>query len=69
MEIGDRVRLPITRSNAAAGASDSALFYTGRVIYIHPRGRYYTAELDLPGGGVRESYFFEGRRFEGRRPG
>ena len=28
----------------------------GKVIYIHPEGRYHTVEFDLPGGKVRESF-------------
>lgn len=31
--------------------------YTGRVIYIHPSGRFYVAEFRLAGGTVRESFF------------
>ena len=28
----------------------------GTVVYIHPAGRFYIAELDLPGGKVREAF-------------
>ena len=31
--------------------------YTGRVIYVHPSGRFYVAEFQLAGGTVRESFF------------
>lgn len=30
--------------------------YTGKVIYIHPSGRFYVAEFRLAGGTVRESF-------------
>ena len=33
---------------------------TGRVIFIHPRGRYYTVEFENNGTVVRESYLIEG---------
>lgn len=58
MEIGDKVRELITRSNAAASVSGSDQRYTGTVIYIHPQGRFYTAEFELAMGKVRESYRF-----------
>lgn len=28
----------------------------GRVVYIHPKGRYHTVEFELRGGTVRESF-------------
>lgn len=30
----------------------------GKVVYIHPRRRYYTLEFIFPGGKYRESYSF-----------
>lgn len=29
---------------------------TGRVVYIHPQGRYHVVEFEIPGGVVRESF-------------
>lgn len=29
---------------------------TGRIVYIHPRGRYFTAAAQVPGGQIRESF-------------
>lgn len=34
---------------------------TGRVIYIHPRGRHCTVEFALAGGTIRNSYLLERR--------
>lgn len=28
----------------------------GRVVYIHPRGRYHTVEFESPLGPIRESF-------------
>ena len=30
--------------------------YEGKVIYIHPKGRFFRAEFKLPGGVVREAF-------------
>ena len=29
---------------------------TGRVVYIHPLGRYFTARAETPGGPITESF-------------
>ena len=29
---------------------------TGQVIYIHPKGRFYTVAAKVPGGTLRESF-------------
>ena len=39
--------------NAGAGNKRKV---RGTVVYIHPAGRFYIAELDLPGGKVREAF-------------
>lgn len=31
--------------------------HVGRIIYVHPSGRFYVAEFQLAGGSVRESFF------------
>ena len=28
----------------------------GRIVYVHPEGRYYTVEFPMPKGNIRESY-------------
>lgn len=30
----------------------------GQVVYIHPKGRYYTVEFETRGGPLRESFKF-----------
>ena len=29
----------------------------GRIVYVHPKGRYYTVEFPMPRGNIRESYW------------
>lgn len=29
---------------------------TGKVVYVHPQGRYYTVEAELDGRTIRESF-------------
>ena len=29
---------------------------TGKVVYVHPAGRFYTVEFESPGGQFRESF-------------
>lgn len=29
---------------------------TGRVIFVHPKGRFYTVEFQIGGGTIRETY-------------
>lgn len=56
VNIGDKVKGKVTR--AICGASTpSDIEYEGEVIYIHPKGRFYTVEFTLPNGKVRESYY------------
>lgn len=31
-------------------------YATGTVVYLHPRGRYYTLEFNFPCGTFRESF-------------
>lgn len=28
----------------------------GKVVYIHPKGRFHTVEFNTPGGPIRESF-------------
>lgn len=30
---------------------------SGRVVYIHPLGRFHLVEFDMPGGPVREAFW------------
>lgn len=36
------------------------IYVTGKIIYIHPEGRYFTAEAVLDGGVIRESFLLRG---------
>lgn len=38
----------------------STIPYKGTVIYVHPEGRFYRAEFELPGGKVREAFSLYG---------
>lgn len=33
----------------------------GTVVYIHPKGRFYTVRFDFPLGAIHESYYFPER--------
>ncbi len=57
--IGDRVtRRAITLSSDP----ENGRFYTGRVVYIHPRNRYHTVAFMTKGGGeLRESFIGIGK--------
>lgn len=48
MRVGDKVRVSF----------ESGKKYIAEVIYIHPRGRFFTAEATLDGGKMRESFRF-----------
>ena len=60
MQVGDRVtRAPETflegqELKAREHAKPRAM--TGRVVYIHPRGRYHVVEFEVAGHRVRESF-------------
>lgn len=58
MEIGDKVtRTPITFADPyREKGEEKHKPMTGKVVYIHPEGRYHTVEFDLPGGKVRENF-------------
>ena len=38
----------------------STIPYKGTVIYVHPEGRFYRAEFQLPGGKIREAFSLYG---------
>lgn len=58
MEIGDKVtRTPITFTDPyKEKGGERYVPMTGKVVYIHPEGRYHTVEFDLHGQKVRESF-------------
>lgn len=60
MKVGDTVRKIITVS-ATSGITgertpEETIVREGKVVYVHPKGRFYTAEFALPFGTIRESY-------------
>lgn len=60
MRVGDTVRKRIscsTTSGQSSNTSDEESIYrTGKVVYVHPNGRYYTVAFDLPDGTIKECY-------------
>lgn len=55
VKVGDKVKGKVTRAVCGA-TTPSDIEYEGTVIYIHPKGRFYTVEFALPNGKVRESF-------------
>lgn len=54
VQLGERVRrIPGTLSCAV---DKSARPMEGKVVYIHPKGRFHTVEFQTMGGPVRESF-------------
>lgn len=60
MRVGDTVRKIIscsaTSGQTGATAPEEQVVRTGKVVYVHPKGRYYVAEFDFPDGKIRECY-------------
>lgn len=58
MELGEKVvRTPITFTDPVKEkGGERYVPMTGKVVYIHPEGRYHTAEFELPGGKIRENF-------------
>lgn len=57
MKIGQIVeRLPETICEMDDKARAIKKPLRGRVVYIHPKGRYHTVEFELRGGKVRETF-------------
>lgn len=69
MKIGDKIRKPMSRADEDGKRRDqdkAGRFVKGQkkerrekegvVVYIHPKGRYYTLRFDFPNGSYRESF-------------
>lgn len=57
MKLGQRVtRYPETFHERDGERNAPRKATSGRVVYIHPQGRYHTVEFELRGGKVRESF-------------
>lgn len=49
MQVGETVHKPLT--DIMSGSSNTPRpKFTGRVVWVHPQGRFYLAEFQLPGG-------------------
>lgn len=56
-KIGDKLMLfPETLTSTDEQGRKKALL--GKVVYIHPKRRYFTAEFMFFGVGIHESFFF-----------
>lgn len=57
MKVGQKVvRYPETFWERERDRNSPKRPLSGKVVYIHPKGRYHTVEFDLPGGKVRENF-------------
>ena len=55
MQVGETVRKPLT--DIVSGSANTPLpKFTGRVVWVHPEGRFYLAEFQFPGGIIRECF-------------
>lgn len=55
MQVGDTVHKPLT-DIVSGSANTPRPKFTGRVVWVHPQGRFYLAEFHLPGGIIRERF-------------
>ena len=55
MQVGDTVHKPLT-DIVSGSANTPRPKFTGRVVWVHPKGRFYLAEFQLPGGVIRECF-------------
>jgi len=62
IHIGDELKLKPktfynTDNDSNSGRNPKAVL-KGKVVYIHPKKRFFDAEFDLAGGKVKESFAF-----------
>jgi hypothetical protein len=58
MEVGDKVvRYPTESVDFERERSHVKKAMSGRVVYIHPKGRFHTVEFETPFGRFRESFW------------
>ncbi len=56
INLGDKVSVtPVTFGRTETHPKAQ---HMGVVVYVHPKRRFFTAEFELPGGRVRESFQF-----------
>ena len=60
MRVGDKVRKKISCSTTSGATGfptpEEKAVRTGKVIFVHPKGRFYTAEFAFCDGNIRECY-------------
>lgn len=57
MKIGQKVRrVPLSLTQTADNGKQEHRPMTGKVVYIHPEGRYHMVALEMRGGIVRECF-------------
>ena len=64
MQVGDMVRVPALIRQVGAWRPDDAPpaeteLLRGRVVYIHPKGRYFTVEFQFGENKLLESFHFQ----------
>lgn len=55
MKVGETVHKPLTDIMSGSANTPRPKF-TGRVVWVHPKGRFYLAEFQLPVGVIRECF-------------
>lgn len=57
MKIGQKVRrVPLSLTQTTDSGKQEHRPMTGKVVYIHPQGRYHIVEFEVCGGTVRECF-------------
>lgn len=57
MRIGQKVRrVPLSLTQTTDSGKQEHRPMTGKVVYIHPQGRYHIVEFEVCGGTVRECF-------------
>lgn len=57
MKIGQKVRrMPLSLTQTADNGKQEHRPMTGKVVYIHPEGRYHMVAFEMRGGIVRECF-------------
>lgn len=64
MQVGDMVCVPALIRQVGAWRPDDVQpaeteLLRGRVVYIHPKGRYFTVEFELGKNKLLECFFFQ----------
>lgn len=60
VEIGQKVTCEPAFAGSDTPGPGRKQRHTGRVVYIHPGGRFYIVEFQTPKGPVREAFLMTG---------